>query len=329
VLDLLRQVLREPTLPAEEFEILKRERLAGLERMRTEPSALAPRILAHLLSTYPKDDVRYVPTIEEEIARVQAVTLDQVRMLYHEYLGSGHGTLAIVGDFDPDACTEVLKKAMSGWAAARPYARIAWPVTAQPPGTQQRIDTPDKANATYTAGLVLPLKDDDPDYPALVMANFILGGSTLASRLGDRIRQQEGLSYGVTSRFSAAALDPHASFTVTAISNPQNIAKVAQAVREEMARLRRDGVSDTELARAKAGYLQQLTVRRTNDAALAGMLNSLLFNHRTFAYYSELEHKIASLTPEQVAEAFRQHIDPQKLVIISAGDFDKTTTGGS
>jgi zinc protease len=176
---------------------------------------------------------------------------------------------------------------------------------------------------------VLPLKDDDPDYPALVMANFILGGSTLASRLGDRIRQQEGLSYGVTSRFSAAALDSRATFTVTAISNPQNIARVAQAVREEIERLRRDGVADTELAHAKAGYLQQRKVIRTNDAALVGMLNSLLFNHRTFAYYSELEHKIESLTPEQVSEAFRQHIDPQKLVIISAGDFDKTTTGGS
>src|SRR5712691_7742146 len=328
VLDLLRQVLREPTLPEEDFEILKRERLAGLEQMRTEPSALAPRTLTHLLSTYPKDDVRYVPTIEEEIERVQAVTLDQVRTLYREYLGSGHGTLAVVGDFDPYECTEVLKQAMTGWAAAKPYARIARPVTTQPPGTQQRINTPDRANAMYTAGLLLPLKDDDPDYPALVMANFILGGNTLSSRLGDRIRQQEGLSYGVTSSFSAAALDQRANFTVTAISNPQNIAKVAQATREEMERLIRDGVSGAELTRAKAGYLQQLKVMRTNDAALAGMLNSLLFNHRTFTYYSELENKIASLTPEQVSEAFRQHIDPQKLVIISAGDFEKTTTGG-
>src|SRR5262249_26901107 len=159
VLDLLRQVLREPTLPEEEFEILKRERLAGLAQMRTEPSALAPRTLTHLLSTYPKDDVRYVPTIEEEIERVQAVTLDQVRRLYGEYLGSGHGALAIVGDFDSSECTEVLKKAMSGWTAAKPFARIARPVTAQPPGAQQRINTPDKANATYTAGLLFPLKD--------------------------------------------------------------------------------------------------------------------------------------------------------------------------
>jgi len=328
VLDLLRQVLREPTLPEEEFETLKRERLAGLEQMRTEPSALAPRTLTHLLATYPKDDVRYVPTIEEEIERVQVMTLDQVRTLYHEYLGSGHGALVIVGDFAPYECTEVVKKAMTGWTAAKPYARIARPVTSQPPGTQQRINTPDRANATYTAGLVLPLKDDDPDYPALVIANFILGGNTLSSRLGDRIRQQEGLSYGVSSSFSAAALDQRANFTVTAISNPQNIAKVAQAAREEMERLSRDGVSGAELARAKAGYLQQLKVTRTNDAVLAGMLNSLLFNHRTFAYYSELENKIASLTPEQVSEAFRQHIDLQKLVIISAGDFEKTTTGG-
>src|SRR5262249_15819153 len=268
VLDLLRQVLREPTLPAEEFEILKRERLADLEQMRTEPSALASRTLTHLLSTYPKDDVRYVPTIEEEIERVQAATLDQVRALYGEYLGSGHGTLAIVGDFDTDECTEVLRKAMTGWTAAKPYARIAQPVTAQPPGLQQRINTPDKANATYTAGLIFPLRDDDPDYPALVMANFILGGSTLSARLRDRIRQQEGLSYGVYSSFSAAALDQRARFTVTAISNPQNIAKVAQAAHEEMARLSRDGVSGAELARAKAGYLQQLKVMRTNDATL-------------------------------------------------------------
>jgi len=115
---------------------------------------------------------------------------------------------------------------------------------------------------------------------------------------------------------------------VTAISHPQNIAKVAQAAREEMERLIRDGVSGAELARAKAGYLQQLNVIRTNDATLAGMLTSLLLNRRTFAYYSELENKIESLTPEQVSEAFRQHIDPQKLVIISAGDFEKTTTGG-
>jgi zinc protease len=160
------------------------------------------------------------------------------------------------------------------------------------------------------------------------MANFILGGNMLSSRLGDRIRQQEGLSYGAYSSFSAAALDQYAHFTVTAISHPQNIAKVAQAAREEMERLSRDGVSSAELARAKAGYLQQRQVMRANDAALANMLNSLLFNRRTFAYYSELESKIESLTPAQVSEAFRQHVDPQKLVIVSAGDFAKTIASG-
>src|SRR5262249_19189244 len=155
-----------------------------------------------------------------------SVTLDQVRTLYHEYLDASHGELAIVGDFDPDECIAVLQQALTGWTAAKPYARIARPVTAPPPGTQQQINTPDKANATYTAGFVFPLKDDDPNYPALVMANFILGSGTLSSRLGDRIRQQEGLSYRVSASFSAAALDPHASFTVTAICNPQNVTKV-------------------------------------------------------------------------------------------------------
>jgi len=223
----------------------------------------------------------------------------------------------------------VLQQALTGWVAAKPYARIAQPVTAHAPGTQQQITTPDKANATYTAGLLLPLKDDDPDYPALVMANVVLGSSPLSSRLGDRIRQQEGLSYRVTSSFTAATLDPRASFTVTAIANPQHIAQVAQAVREEIARLIRDGVSSAELARATAGYLEQRQVRRTNDAALAGMLTRLLFAGHTFAYSSELERTIASLTPAQVSEAFRQHIDPQQLIIISAGDFAQQTATGT
>jgi zinc protease len=110
----------------------------------------------------------------------------------------------------------------------------------------------------------------------------VFSGNTLASRLGDRMRQKEGLSYGVSSSFAAAALDQRANFTVTAICNPRNIDKVAQAAREEIERLIRDGVDEAALTRAKAGYLQQLKVMRTNDAALAGMLTNLLFNRRTF-----------------------------------------------
>jgi zinc protease len=88
VLDILRQVLREPLLPARSFEIIQRARLANLEQMRTDPGTLAARLLQRHLAPYPQDDVRYVPTLEESITRVQAVTRDQVAHLYRAYLGS-------------------------------------------------------------------------------------------------------------------------------------------------------------------------------------------------------------------------------------------------
>src|ERR1035441_6307724 len=149
VLELLRQVLREPALPAEQFELLKRERLAGLEQMKTEPAMLAPRLLQRELNPYPKEDIRYTPTIEESIERLRGATYEQVAQLYLEYLGSQAGELTIVGDFDPQACLPILKAALNGWAATKPYARIAMPIVGEVAGAAHTINTPDKANAGY------------------------------------------------------------------------------------------------------------------------------------------------------------------------------------
>jgi zinc protease len=321
VLKLLQQVLREPALPANEFDIMKRERLAGLEQMKTEPSMLAPRLLQRQLSSYSKDDVRYVPTIEESIERLKAASYEQVAQLYREYLGSQAGELSLVGDFDANACLPILKDTFAGWKANKPYARIASPLTSETAGSEHKIFTPDKANATFTAGLLFALRDDDPDYAALLMGNYILGGGTLSSRLGDRIRQKEGLSYGVTSSFSASSQDRRASFTISAIVNPRNIARLQQCALEELDRLLRDGVTIEELNRAREGYLQAVKVARANDAALAGRLDNLRHLDRTMAWESDLEKQITALSPEQVDAALKRSIDPKKLVIVSAGDF--------
>src|SRR5262245_6015994 len=295
--------------------------------MRTDPAMLAARLRQRHLAPYPQDDVRYVPTLEEAITRVQAVTRDQVSHLYRAYLGSQAGELAIVGDFDPDACLPILQETFAGWTAARPYARIATSAPSGLTGVRQQIATPDKANATYTSGLVFPLRDDDPDYPALVIANVIYGGSTLSSRLGTRVRQHDGLSYGIGANFSASSFDPRATITTHAICNPQNIGKVEQAIAEELARLLRDGVTADELTQAQHGYLQAQKVTRASDAALARMLASLSHVDRTMAYTAEVETKIAALTPAQVNAAVRKHLDPQALVIVTAGDFDVQIAG--
>jgi zinc protease len=321
VLGLLRQVLREPLLPEDQFELLKRERIAALEQAKTEPAMLAPRALQRQLNPYPKDDIRYVPTTDESLERLRAVTYQQVAQLYHDYLGSQDGELTIVGDFEPADCHAILEQTLSDWRAAKPYARIPMPIVGEQAGSRQSIDTPDKANATYEAGLIFPLRDDDADYPALVMGNYIFGSGTLSSRLGDRIRQKEGLTYGVSSSLTASSWDKRATLTITAICNPKNMSRVEVAAREELDRLLKDGVTSEELDKAKQGYLQARQVGRTSDQALAGMLSNLRQLNRTMAYEADMDQKIEALTPEAVLAALRNHIDASKLVVVVAGDF--------
>src|SRR5262249_45315408 len=157
-------------------------------------------------------------------------------------------------------------------------------------------------------------------YPALRIGNFIFGGSTLASRLGDRIRQNDGLSYGATSSLSASSRDPVGSFTITVSTNPANIAKVCAAVKEELAPFPSDGPTDKELSEAKRAFLESQKVSRTGDAAIAGQIVSNLNTGRTFAFVAAEEQAIAALTPSTVAAAFRTYIDPTRLVIVRAGD---------
>jgi zinc protease len=284
---------------------------------------LAPRLLQRTLNPYSKDDIRYTPTIEESIERAKAVTYEQVAQLYREYLGSQSGELTLVGDFSEAACLKVLEKTLAGWKAGKTYARIASPIIAEVPASQQTINTPDKANATFTAGLLFRMSDDDPDYPALVMGNYILGSGTLSSRLGTRVRQKEGLSYGITSSLGVSSQDERASFSISAIVNPDNIQKLQACALEEVDRLLRDGVTAEELDKAREGYLQAMKVGRSSDGALAGSLNGLRHLDRTLLWDAELEQKISALKPEEVGAALRRHIDPKKLVIVNAGDFDK------
>lgn len=323
VLEILRQILREPSFPASEFEVLQREEVTAIEEGRTEPMALAFNRFQRMMAPYPSDDVRYVPTIDERIERAKKVTLDQVRELYRDYLGAEHGELAVVGDFDPSEILPLLGRTFDGWKAEKPYARIELPV---PPGVQPenaRIETPDKANAIYVAGLLDAIKDSHPDYPALVAGNFVLGGGALASRIADRLRQKDGVSYTAMSVFSADALDAHATFMILAIYNPKNVDKVTKGVQEEIDRLLRDGMPAAELDRSTVGYLQQQQVQRSNDMLLSMLLATDLHVGRTMQFQADLERKIRELKPETVTAALRKYLVPAKLSVVTAGDFAK------
>jgi zinc protease len=322
-LELLREVLREPTFPADEFDVLKRQQITQLRRSSTEPQALAQTALRRKISPYPADDVRYTPTVEEDIARTEKLTVADVRKLYEDQVGAVAGEAAVVGDFEPEAASRALGDMLKDWKSGTPYKRIERTAHTDVKGETVTIETPDKANAIYVAALNLAMNDAHSDYPALAVGNYVFGGGPLASRLADRVRKKDGLSYGVGSVLQAGSLDRVGAFIMFAISNPKNTEKVDKAIAEEMEKFLKDGATAKEVEEARKAYLATAKNQRSSDGALAGLLVGQLHAGRTSAYLADFEKKVGELTAEQVNDAFRRHVEPKRLVIVEAGDFNK------
>jgi zinc protease len=318
-LKLMAEVLRQPSFPGEELEQLRRATLTGIDTQKSDPSALAGLALTRHLNPYPPAHWLYTTSLDERSARLKSLTLEDVKRCYEDFYGASDSELSVVGDFDPEQIKRLAQELFGDWKSPRPYARIPLKVADVKP-VDDAIETPDKANAVLRAGMLLKLRDDDPDYPALLLGNYLLGGSS-DSRLVRRIREKEGLSYSVGSFLAADSFYPRGSFGVFAIFAPQNRARVEAAVNEEIRSALAEGFTAPELEAGKKGFLQARQLARSNDGAVAGRLASYLVLGRTFAWDEDLERKVAALTPQAVLEAMRRHIDPARLSIVKAGDF--------
>ena len=320
VLDLVDEMLHQPAFQSDEFKTLIAEDISGVEQERSEPTAIAGKEFQRVINVYPKEDVRYIPTSEEQKALYSALTLDEVKAFHHDYYNGSNATVAVVGDFDEAATKERLNKMFYNWSAIKSYTRIANNYQSVP---AQNIDlkTPDKKNAMMMAGMTLKMRDDNPDYAALTMANFMFGGGFLNSRLATRIRQKEGISYGVGSFLQASSSDENGIFGSYAILNPDNKAKLLTVWKEEMTKLVNEGFTQDELDAARKGIVQYRQNGRANDGQLAGTLNSNLFLGRTMDFSQKVDDQLQTVTLAQVNAAVKKYLDPNKVTFVMAGDF--------
>lgn len=322
VLSLLTEVFTSPSFPADEFEKLKNERLADVESQRSEPQSIALNRIQRHIAPYSKSDPRYTKTFDEEVASIKALTLDQVKKFYNTFYGASHATISIVGDFDAEEMHNLLSRLWGNWRNKTPYVRMPGRLfTVQP--INENIETPDKANAFFVASYQFEMRDDHPDYPAIVLGNFMLGGGFLNSRLATRIRQKEGLSYGVGSQMSAGALDNIGNFFAFAIYAPENVEKLEAAFREEIEKVIQEGFTAEEVKAAQSGWSQQRIVSRSQDSQVASTLNNYLFIGRDYSWDEAFEQKIMALTAEQVNAVMKKYLSLEKMNIVKAGDFAK------
>lgn len=322
-LKLAAHVLREANFPGDEFAQLQRQIVTGLQAQMSDPGALSRDALARHFDVYPAGDRRAYLPLAARIDAVQKATVEDVKAFHRDFWGTARGEVAIVGDFDAAAAEALIREQFAGWSSTAPYA----PLVREPADVAPQrifIDTPDKENAFYRARLNLALRDDDPDYPALVLADFIFGGgSGLSNRLIERVRQRDGISYGAGSGLAVGSRDRAAYWSLGGIMAPQNAQRFEQAAREEIERMLRDGFTDQEIADAKSGLLQQREQNRSQDGQLAQAWAGYLEFDRTFAFSSQFEDRVRALSAADVLAAVRKHIDPAKLTVVIAGDAKK------
>ena len=319
-LGLMAEVLREPAFDAKEFELLVEQNLAGIEAQMSEPQSLAQLALGRHLNDYPEQHPFYVATFEEQMSHLESATLEQVQDFWASFYGTQNGAIAIVGDFDPNEIVPLLTELFGDWSAKEDYVRMPRAYR-EIETVSEIIETPDKSNALMFAVTLMPMRDDHPDFPALVLGNYMLGGGFLSSRLATRIRQKDGLSYGVGSQLGASALDERATFSGYAIFAPENGDKVLAAFQEELDLVLTSGFSAEEVDAAKRGLLDGAQSGRANDGGVAGALVSNLILGRTMEFVQKHEDAIGALSSEDILAAMQQHIDPAKISVFRAGDF--------
>ena len=320
-LALLAEMLREPSFPAAELAKVQREQVTAIEARRKDPEAVARLTARRYGNPYPPGDVRYVPTVDEQLAGIRRTTAEDLQRFHATFVGGGASRIAIVGDFDPRAVREALAQAFGDWRSAAPYVRVPDPLVARAPKSIT-IETPDKANATVFGDVALAINDESPDYAATTVASAIVGELS-GSRLWKRIREREGLSYGVYAYVGWNSFEPHSTLFVQAIYAPQNRAKVASALAEELVAAARDGFTAEEVERAKSGLLKRRQLARTQDAQIAAQLVHQLFLGRTFAFEAKGDAAIAAVTAADASAAFRKYVPPEGLALVYAGDFAK------
>ncbi len=323
-LKLVCDLLRNPTFPEKEFEEMRQQTLAEKEQALSDPQQIVFNAMQRYTQPYPKTDTRYAATLQEEVDMMKAEKLANVKKFYKDFLGASDATASIVGDFDEAAAQKILDENLAGWKSPKPYKRLEGKFfdVAQ---KREDLKTPDKANAWFVAQLNLPITENDPDYAKLMVGNYALGGGAISSRLANRIRQKEGLSYGVGSYLSADAQDKVGNFGAYAIYAPENAKRLEVAFKEEVEKFYNEGMTADEFKATKEALLKARELSRTNDRQLGGKLNSNLYLNRTMKYDADFDEKINKMTLEEVNASIKKYLIPSKISYFYAGDFDKKT----
>jgi zinc protease len=306
-------LIRAPAFEPARVELAKLQVIEGIRRRQDNPGAIVGREFVKLL--YGEDH----PTARESsIGSITRITRDDLLAFHRKTIHPNGMMLGVTGDFDKSAMLALLRDVFGDWkkgevpvltiadvpqsAAAKPDVRFVNKETSQ---THLRLGH-------------LSIKEQDPDYVALAIANDILGGSSFRSRLFNDVRTKRGLAYSVGSRLNSGVHDQGVWLMRAETKLPSTQEVIARFI-ANMERMRTELVMDSELAEAKEAYVNSFVFSFASSSAIVGRLIGLEYDGLPKDFLQQLRARVIALTKEEILAASKKHFNPERLTIVAVG----------
>ena len=313
------QLLREPVFRADLLEESRRAALAAQKHARNQPDTLIGEEFDRRAKQYPSADPRHIRTAEERARDYKAQTPERIARFWRDFAGASHGELVAVGAFDPEGLKQLVQKLFGDWKSPHAYERF--PADFHHRGQGRVIlHSPDKANAEYVQRRQFRMSREHQDFIPLKAAISMLGEGT-ESRLWQRVREQEGLSYGLSATFHANTRDEDAEIEIRASLAPANLERLEQAIQEEIRRVLKDGFTQEELDTTIRNRLESNRTYLTEESNVVSMLSGYLYWDIDMREWISDETRIRNLRLAEVNAAFRKWFSPDDALTVAAGSF--------
>ena len=312
-LDILADMLLNPTFPVNGLERLRGQRLVALTQARAQPAAIAGRVFPRILygATHP-----YGRLVTE--ASLKAITRDDVVAFHKAYFQPGRALITVVGDTTPAAVRPIIEKALAAWPKTGTRPSFTFPPVDAPRATTIfLVDKPGAAQSTFAIGRPGPPRNT-PDYFSLQVMNTILGGM-FQSRLNANIREEKGYSYGVSSNF-AFGKGPGAFRAGGDIVTAKSDAALVEFMKELRGIAGGRPITDDELSTAKDALVQRLPATFASVSSVNNALTTLWTQSLPDDYYQQYAKRIAAVTKDDVVRVAGQYVTTDRVAIVIVGD---------
>lgn len=313
LLTLLSESLLSPTFPIKEIENLRAHMLTGLALREQNTSDMAALAFDRMLF----EGHPYSRPTDGFMETIQSITRKDLREFHRRYFGPNGMVIAVVGAIEPQEAAEAVENVLGGWQVP---GQVLPPPLPKPKPVKKTVrhhhSLPEKFQSDLVIGMLGPGRRA-PEYFAASLANSILGQFGMMGRIGDVVREKSGLAYYASSSLNAG-MGP-GSWEVSAGVNPQNLDKAIDLIERELRRFIKNGVTKEELAENQANYIGRLPLSLESNSGVAGALLNMERYDLGLDYYQRYKSMVRGVTRADVLETARKYIDPDRLVISTAG----------